>query len=69
MLREAGFEISYSPLCYEPTMLWCAKASRDEREWSATGACISEAFLALEAEMTAGGEDWRNAARPELTAA
>jgi hypothetical protein len=69
MLMEAGFEVSYSPVCYEPAMLWSAKASRDEREWSATGACIRDAFIALEKEMTGTCEHWRQFAEHEIAAA
>ena len=55
-LKEAGFNFSYEPVCYDPVPLWRAKAHRDEHEWSATGACICEAFVALEKELGTSSE-------------
>jgi hypothetical protein len=59
-LRAAGFTIFYDRISYEPEHpLWCARASRDGREWSTLGSDLGAAFLELERQTQEPAVDWR----------
>ncbi|MEQ1851895.1 MAG: hypothetical protein ABMA01_09925 [Chthoniobacteraceae bacterium] len=59
-LRAAGFTIFYDRISYEPEHpLWCARASRDGREWSTLGSDLGAAFVELERQTQEPAVDWR----------
>ena len=59
-LKAAGFAVVYDRISYEPEHpLWCAKASRDGREWSTMGRELGAAFLELERQTQETVVDWR----------
>jgi len=66
-LKGAGFTVSYDRVSYDPKRpLWSARASRDERECSASGETLRAAFLELErlAKEIDGG--WREPLAEEM---
>ena len=59
-LRDAGFAVCYDRVSYEPARpLWCAKASRDGREWITVGKNLCAAFQELERQTHDSAGDWR----------
>lgn len=47
-LMAKGFSVVYDRISYEPQHpLWCARASRDGRQWNALGENLGAALLEL----------------------
>ena len=59
-LRAEGFSVFYDRISYEPKRpLWCAKASRNGRQWSTFGENLRAAILELERQTHESDQDWR----------
>ncbi len=59
-LKAAGFTISYDRISYASEHpLWCARASRGERQWTTMGRDLGTAFVELEKQTQDPAVDWR----------
>ena len=69
-LADAGYAVCYSRVSYDPERpLWSARAGRAGREWTTLGEDLCSAFVELERQTAATGDDWRRLIGHEAQAA
>ena len=63
-LEAEGFSVSFDRISYDPARpLWCARASREGRQWSTVGENLGAAIIELAKQTQHASGDW-----PELIA-